>query len=140
MALGSGGAVVMIWKTVDQTINNKDTFVTDDKLTLTTKPNASYAVEGLILLDTSDSADFKCRFNPTQDACIVWEANGEIMQADAQLEVYGLGGLQAVRFSGFLVCTATASVLPFQWAQLVAASEDTTVKAGSWMRFTELPA
>ena len=131
----------IVRKTSDETVNNSTTLQNDDELLLAIAANEVWAVDIYIKFFNAGTANFKggivlpaladCEGGIVYDdlaGTVQWEqtlASGEVATMG------GVGENAIVVFHYIVTNGANAGNVQFQWAQVTANAEDTTVRAGS---------
>ena len=136
-----------IFKTSDQTTNTDTTLSDDSTLVWTAEASRVYAVEYVIFYNTPAAADFKYTLTgPASPTLVrihgrVWDGSGSAV-ADAFNTAFGTSNAVTsgntdfiLRIAAIVQNGATAGPVAFQWAQNTSNASDTTVYAGSKLRF-----
>lgn len=138
-------------KAADQVVNNSAVLVADTELTFDAKANTTYYIEIFLNILSGTVPDFDCLLNAPSGAVgrIILDQITGIAQThtpvrDITAEVGpGCEGVtdgthnEYMHFIGIVKTSSTAGAVVIKWAQNTANASDTTLKAGSWMRYRE---
>ncbi len=143
---GTGlGSLILVRKTLDETVNNSAVFQNDDALTFTAVANSVHVIEITVWYDTSTVADIKFQMTGPSGSFTQLGIFGLDVAAVSRTEkiswqatggaVGGLGGGNAVmaKISVLYTVGVTGGPTTLQWAQNTAEATDTKVLAGSYM-------
>lgn len=135
-------------KAADETVTTTTTLQDDDDLSFAVEANKRYAVWGGILVNTGTTPDIKVQLtspaSATFDGTILNDISStsnatiELLVESGTTALTGAGADRWHSFSGTLVVAGTAGSATLQWAQNTSDGGNTTVKAGSWLAYTEL--
>lgn len=143
-------------KTADTTINNDSTVNDDPHLLLPVAASQRLFVEGYLLFTgASATADFKITWSGPAGMTAAWSPYGTATAfgfnasaagaspgaAEALTNQVALGafaGTYWVAIAGLFTNSTTAGTLTFRWSQNTATVEDSTLKAGSFLRASEV--
>lgn len=154
LTVGSGTKTLVfspstyIKKTSTETVNNTNTLQSDDVFLFTIAAGESWLVEAFLFLNSGTTPDFKC----------AWTLANTTYFVTAPLNITAATGVTAgtstasgtatavqttasdsLWVAQFVVVSSTgAGTCNFQWAQNTMDASDTSIKAGSWMRFTQI--
>lgn len=141
-AAGGGETYTHIFKTSDEIVNNSSTLQNDDDITFSVDANSVYVGELMMYIDIKNSSDFKFNFN-TPSGTTMWAtvlSNNSFIQdlAGAAAVWTGNGFVRFLRYSFVLTTAGTSGTAVLRWAQNTPISENTTMKIGTWLRWTKL--
>jgi hypothetical protein len=149
--------IVLVTKTLDETVNNNAALQDDNELFVALDINAMYLFRAFLIYDSvSTAAEMKMAFTVPANTTLVWSPNGLSIAATTrvdsvdQKEVTGSGtqsttgtiaGSSPLLISphGVVTTTDTDGDLHFQWAQGNATVEDTVVRANSYLYLQRIP-
>lgn len=131
-----------IGKSSTETVNNSDTLQDDDDFQFAVEADASYLVEGNLLLNSASAADFKWQWSlpasATIDGLAMLRQGGTssvVEYTEAGAAVYNTDAVnEAMYITGTLVTSGTAGTSILQWAQNATDVSDTVLLPGSWIR------
>lgn len=129
------------------TRNSTTTMADDPDLTFPVAADSLYAVEMTVTYNSGTTPDFKHLWSlpsgATLDGMLIHQALGGTNTIDAAyvaaaVSSQGTGGDISL-WASFTIDTAgTAGSATFQWAQVNSDAGDTTVNAGSWVRYRKI--
>lgn len=149
-AAGGGllSAGVTLIKASDETVQSNATVFNDAALKFSVSSNTKYWYEYFVHFNTNATPDFKYTFNVTTATITAasyvsrYRNNGTTWGDDFQT---GLGTETAITGAsttdgviwgrGYVLTSGTAGTFAFQWAQNASNATNTTVKAGSWIKY-----
>lgn len=133
-----------------QVVNNSTTLVNDDALIIAMQINARYVLQGLVVVDTGTTSDFKAAWTvPAGGAIGKWTLvgqdassnfnRGSISAATAvTIAGAGIGTFIYIPVCAIVTTAGTAGNLTFQWAQNTVEAVNTRVKTDSWLTLTRV--
>lgn len=135
-----GGGMELIVKDADETVNNSTTLQDDDELFFPVAANENWQFEGVFWFTSGGTPDIKYTFvGPTGAVGVFNIENLDVGGSDSEPlgnTIPSNGGTAVgIRFTGAIANGANAGNLKFQWAQLTADASNTTVLAGSYLKF-----
>lgn len=133
----------LIVKEADETISTNAVLQNDDALLFAIAANAVYQFEGVLFIESGVTPDFQFTFVGPAGAVgsfaadvfttsIAYFANVELATAIA---VASAGTRQTIRFWGGIKNAGTAGNVTLQWAQGTSDAGNTTVHAGSYIKY-----
>lgn len=129
----------VIMKTATETLNTSATFQDDDELTFPVAINTRYTLDGVLLVGTNTTPNFKFQFTvptgTTIDGAYMDQSTGQwVLLAEATSNaITGINDYQ-ILFSASIQTSGTAGSVTLQWAQNTSDAGNTQVEAGSWLR------
>lgn len=142
--LSAGGGMSLIVKEADETVNNSAALQNDDELLFAVAANEVWQFEGVLFVSAQTTEDFKLTFTgPTGAVGAFGAKSTDIAASNAgttslgnavSLIVANNAGI-IVHFWGGIHNGANAGNLTLQWAQDTAAGVNTTVRAGSYIKY-----
>ena len=138
------GGVVFAVKPTFQTVNNSTALVADVDLSVPLEGSSTYLFRAGLFVSGVAAAHFKAGWTLPSGAVVSWSMVGEYVGADGQFSGIALesGSALAVRVPGGsiyhaeargIVITTTAGNLALAWAQQVAVSGNTLLRARSFL-------
>lgn len=141
----------LIVKDTDETVNSTTTLQNDDAITFSVAANEDWQFEGTLFVNSAITPDFKLDFAGPSGATGYWGvtswADGTVT-ANAHNQVGALSGSGqgltsadwpiAIRFWGGIANGANAGSLTLQWAQNTSDAGNTTVLAGSYIKYQQV--
>ncbi|MFV8127550.1 hypothetical protein [Streptomyces syringium] len=146
------GQILFARKTVDTARTSTTTSTDDPHLSVPVSASATYTVDGLIIYNTPQAADFKFQFAVPAGATQLWSpwaisddsdvnAGGTVGRIRTGTSTGGatqLGVLATVNVTcrpvGLIRTGATAGTVVVQWAQGASSASATTVVTDSWIK------
>jgi len=141
--LGGGGMSVIV-KEADETISSNNTLQNDDELLFAVAANEVYQFEGVLMVSTGATPDIKLTFAGPTGAVGSFSWEGADSSANRSFASAALGATttflvagtpRLVRFWGGIHNGANAGNLTLQWAQNTSDGTNTTVLAGSYLKY-----
>lgn len=146
-ASGSGGATYIL-KTADETVNNSTTMQDDDHLTFTCPANKKCVVEVQMFITNANTSEFKCAIAATSATTVRGFGHGAVHDYTYTFNQDGTGSSfrtqetngatvenGGVSFYGYVDSGASDRTVRITWAQNAATAKNTTVLAGSWLKY-----
>lgn len=141
--------IQLVYKTVDETVNNSAVLQNDDDLLVTAEPNSQYDFRLWMVINTGTTPDFKMGWTGPSGATLSWsvqEGNTIVIAAVLQgpftlasvVPLNGAASDQMILAEGLLTTGATGGAFRLQWAQNTANVSNTSVKATSRLRLWKL--
>lgn len=131
-------------KSVDETITLDNTLTSDADLTFSVVANATYAIDGVLLITSASAADFKFQWSLPAGAEDdgLWISNfsaiglsvtpsANLYQEAASAFIHTSGNLQLIRLTSILRTAGTAGTAVIQWAQQTSNAGNTTLHGNS---------
>lgn len=144
---GSGGAVpAYIVKASNETVNSGgtgDTLQNDDDLTFSVAASSTYVVEGVMFVTSAATPDFKFQWSLPASATI----DGVVRQTSSSILKFSEAAATTIayaadddihHFTAILITAGTAGTAVLQWAQNTSDASNTTMNAGSWLRWIKV--
>ena len=135
----AGGGMELLVKSVDETIDTDTTLSDDAKLLFPVAANENWQFEGVVWVTSGATPQFKFTFDGPAGSVGMFEfALDEVFDTAQELgtaDNAGSGTRKSLSFRGSIANGGTAGNLAFQWAQNVSDAGNTTVEAGSYIRF-----
>jgi hypothetical protein len=134
-------------KTSIQTVNNSETLVDDDHLTLTVEPSSRYIAELYISYVTNSTADLRTVFSvdgSSPNVSITWDnVDGDNLNTvdryiGSSLHVFNAGTANTLQALGSIETDANTSTVKLRWAQGTATVVNTTLTQGCWMKLIRI--
>lgn len=148
------GQAQSVVKPSDTTKNNDNTIAADPHLTINLLPNSVYKIETYLVIDGSNTADFKWNWTIPSGATGYQQADGlavattgttgsmnqagQLFTATPAIATAGVGTKTIATPQGILITGATGGALTFNWAQSTADPTNTTLFATSALIATRL--
>ena len=134
-----GGGATLVRKTADEIVNNSIVLQDDNDLKLAVKVNEVWYIRVFLKINSPAGQRFKWIFNVPAGATLISFEKFEdsdpsqiaTRNITAQTDSYTAGGVQYLCFYALYVGAAAAGYIQLQWAQTVAAANDTTVYENS---------
>lgn len=141
-----GAGMSLLVKEANETVNNSSTMQNDDELLFAIAANEVWQFEGVLFItSTTATPDFRIGFTGPAGAVGSFGAIlGDTATGNADAGSAALGTavdfasanvFTIVRFWGGIHNGANAGNLTLQWAQSAATAENTTVRAGSYIKY-----
>lgn len=147
-------SVYTAYKTSGTTRTSTTTLAADPDLTIASLPIGVYILDGFLAYDASTAADLALSWNLPTGATIVWGGDGMggttssgtaavmnrvlfVAAAGPSLGGIGVGSGSYALPKGLLTIT-TAGAVTLKWAQNTSDATNTTLQAGSFIRFTKI--
>lgn len=138
---GGGLTFAKVVKSTDEIVNNSSTLQDDDELLFTPSINKVYHGRLVIFNDGGSTPDIKFAFTIPTGATIEWGGLNSLFRVANALSADGTTAITAASQNAtafwwqefVLVMSSTSGAVTLQWAQALATSSDTTVKAGSYL-------
>ncbi len=149
-ASSGGGGMSLIVKSADESVTNSTTLQDDDELFFPVGANEKWQFEGVLLVSSDSSADFKLTFiGPTGavgsfgveagnagGTSTKFASGGTLGSSVTVSTVSGTGTpTTVIRYWGGISNGGTAGSLKLQWAQNTAFLNVSNVRAGSYIKF-----
>lgn len=146
--LSAGGGMSLIVKEADETVNNSSALQNDDELLFAVAANEVWQFEGVLIVNSTADGNFKMAFVGPSGAVGAWGA--EMITNDttptasqglanalgsSDIAVYANTLPRIFRFWGGIHNGATGGNLTLQWAQNTAHASNTSVLAGSYIKY-----
>ena len=142
---GEGGMSLIV-KAADETVNNSTTLQDDDHLLFAVAANEKWQFEGVLMFEGPTTADMKFAFSGPAASVGAWA--GLQLEGTAQTDIgaelgtaqvlaFANSARQHVRFWGSIANGANAGNLKLEWAQDTATVADTTMHAGSYIKYQQ---
>jgi hypothetical protein len=127
--------LLIVKKTLTQSVNNSVALVDDNALTYTMPANSCWEWKSMLLLNTSATADIRLNMvAPGSDVCTVYiDPLGNVRTYGTNYFVAGMGASQIWWHHGIVNLVGAGGVFKLQWAQQVAEVSNTTIYYGSYM-------
>lgn len=161
VALGAGGGSsgdTVVMKASDETVNNSSTLQNDDALLFALEADKTYWFELYAVANASSAnADLLVGFSGPAGVTVYWGPEFQSTSlmywsasatGSGQQNLKGIAstmnvgapssGTHGVHLVGIIVNGANTGNFTFRWAQLVATVENSSIKAGSFMRYRKL--
>jgi len=126
-----------VLKTVDETINDSDTYQNDDELKIALLANEAWAFTAVIKYTTGTTPDIKLGWTVPSGAGMHWRRAGgvasDMLSGSGAITCEGSANMQQVELIGHILNGATAGDLVLKWAQNTKTASDTTVEAYSYI-------
>jgi hypothetical protein len=141
---GSGGGMELIVQEADQTVNSGGTGATlvDSELEFAVAANEVWQFEGVILFTTAATPDIKFQATGPTGAVGAWgivgnagttvQGNRTVLGTEQAFTAFTAG---IIRFWGAIHNGANAGTLAIQFAQNTADAANTTILAGSYIKY-----
>lgn len=139
-----GAGMSLIVKAPDETVNNSAALQDDDDLLFAVAANESWQFEGTFFWTGNGTADLKLTFAGPAGSAGAWAVEQDPLDATAEADgdelgttglLSGTSGRRKVHFWGAIANGANAGSLKLQWAQNTADASDTTIHAGSYIKY-----
>lgn len=144
-------APVYVRKTAEaQVVNNSVALVSDTELFAPVRASARYLLDGLLVIDTGATADFKADwtgpagFTMPRWTLLAPDAAAAVNRGSAAAGTVntvagvGIGTFLYIPVSGIVVTAATAGTLTLRWAPNALEAVNTRVKTDSWFSLTRV--
>ncbi len=143
--LAIGGTFV--YKASDESVNNSNTVQDDDDLKFTVGTNELWIFQVYVHVTDTTTANIKLTFTGPASSTAVWSRHPGFGITDTfapsvpralTTELSSEADDRIHYLLGSIDTAGTSGTLQFQWAQVTATANDTTVKAGSWLTAREV--
>lgn len=132
----------VVVKATDETVSSSTTLQADNELTFTTEGNETYIIEYMFVYNSGAVPDFKFQWVETDGTFLItaeswnttFQFNG-LTEASAATFSDGFGSNTPLRGSGIVFAGATGGPFTLNWAQNTSNASNTTVLAGSYLRY-----
>lgn len=150
ITVGSRGPTsLIVTKTADETVNNSSTYQDDDHLKFPIGANEKWYFELVVDLSApSATSDLKMNWTVPSGASFKWArgdqaAGGTVGSTPTAMVTAGLtqgstNGEIVTQAVGWITNSTAPGTAQLQWAQNTQTNEDTTLKAGSFLRLTRI--
>lgn len=142
-----------VYQLSDQVVVSSTTLVNSTNLSLSVAANSWYIIMAFIDYMSTTTADIRLNFaGPAGNTCRLasWSlpitetvANGSLQRDAVDNTVFGSGGIGSATMmtanpEGVIATLGTAGTLTIQFAQWASIANNTTLRAGSWMRLIKV--
>lgn len=146
-AASGGGGMSLIVKDADETVNSNTTVQDDDDLLFSVAANEKWQFEGVLFVTSAATPDFKMTFSGPSgavgayglllnDGASAAAEDTASLATDSTVTIAGTSPV-IIRFWGAIANGANTGSLKLQWAQDTSDAANTTVLAGSYIKYQE---